>query len=156
MDIYGELTARKKYGTATLREKSVELGITIHDEDEIEELLSEGEDATMRSKLTEEELDYGRFPRGDWGIIEAGASTGWDSIEDTARANTISIHPDAHLVCETREIAEQRQTTFRRADDQGWTQRHHPNMVIRATPNPTAPAPSSTGDRYNTLTETHV
>jgi hypothetical protein len=70
--------------------------------------------------------------------------------------STVAIHLDAHLVCETREVAEIRLGTFRRADDQGWTQRHHLNMVIRATPNPTPPVPASTGNRFNTLSETHA
>jgi hypothetical protein len=55
-------------------------------------------------------------------MTEMGASTGWDTIEDTACHSTVAIHPDAHLVCETREVAEIRLGTFRRADDQGWTQ----------------------------------
>jgi hypothetical protein len=83
MAIYRELGARKEYSTARLREKSVELGFSIHEEDEIEYLLSEGEDATIRSKLTEDELNYVQTDAGDWAMTEMGASTGWDTIEDT-------------------------------------------------------------------------
>jgi hypothetical protein len=42
MAIYRELGARKEYSTARLREKSVELGFSIHEEDKIEYLLLEG------------------------------------------------------------------------------------------------------------------
>jgi hypothetical protein len=130
VDIHSEITARKKYGTATLREKSAELDIALHDDEEIEQLLAEGESATMNSKLTPEQLNYGCPTTQQWGLEEAGPSTGWDATEDTADA--ISIHPDAHLVCNNAEIAEIRRRTFQRSDDMGWTQRGHPNMIVRA------------------------
>jgi hypothetical protein len=145
VDIHGEITARKKYGTATLREKSVELDIALHDEDEIEQLLAEGETATMHSKLTPEELNYGCPLPQQWGLEEAGPSTGWETTEDMA--TVIAIHPDAHLVCDTAEIAEIRRRTFQRSDDQGWTQRGHPNMIVRAA----AESPK-TANRFNALT----
>jgi quinol monooxygenase YgiN len=143
VDIHSEITARKKYGTATLREKSAELDIALHDDKEIEQLLAEGETATMYSKLTPEELNYGCPLPQQWGLEEAGPSTGWETTEDTA--TVIAIHPEAHLVCDTAEIADIRRKTFQRSDDQGWTQRGHPNMIVRAakdtpkTPNPANP-----------------
>jgi hypothetical protein len=142
VDIHGEITARKKYGTVTLREKSVELDIVLHDEEEIEQLLAEGEMATMNSKLTPEELNYGCPSPQQWGMEEAGPSTGWETTEDTA--TVIAIHPEAHLICDTAEIAEIRRKTFQRSDDQGWTQRGHPNMIVRAakdTPTPKSANP---------------
>jgi hypothetical protein len=130
VDIHSEITARKKYGTATLREKSAELDIALHDDEEIEQLLAEGESATMNSKLTPEQLNYGCPTTQQWGLEEAGPSTGWDATEDTA--DVISIHPDAHLVCDNAKIAEIHRRTFQRSDDMGWTQRGHPNMIVRA------------------------
>jgi hypothetical protein len=118
MDIHKELTAWKKYGTATLREKSTELNIILHDDVEIEEMLAEGETATMESKLTPKELNYAAFKSQEWGLDEAGPSTGWETIEDTA--TVIAIHPDTHLVCDTAKIANARHGTFQWADDQGW------------------------------------
>jgi hypothetical protein len=150
VDIHSEITARKKYGTATLRKKSVELNITLHDDDEIEQLLAEGETATMDSKLTPEELDYGAPKSQLWGMDEAGPSTGWDTTEDTAPA--IAIHPEAHLVCDNAEIVDLRRKTFQRSDDLGWTQRGHPNMIIRAAK---APASTSTSNPFNVLTDLH-
>jgi hypothetical protein len=141
MDIHGELTARKKYRTALLAVKATELDITLHDKDKIKSMLAEGEDATIQLKLTEEELNYGKPMSSDWLMEGEGVSTGWETIKDTAPSTTISIHPDAHLVCETQEIAEICQQHLRRADNQGWTQRHHPNMVIKASPVP----PNSSG-----------
>jgi hypothetical protein len=149
VDIHSEITARKEYGTATLREKSVELNITLHDEEEIEQLLAEGETATMESKLTPEERDYGAPRQQMWGVGEAGPSTGWDTTEDTA--TVIAIHPDAHLVCDTAEIADKRRQTFQRLDDMNWTQRGHPNMIIRAAPG----TPVASTNPYNVLTERH-
>jgi hypothetical protein len=66
MGLHSEIMAQKKYGTATLREKSVDLGFVdgLHDEDEIEAILGEGEEATMRSKLTEDELNYSTITQG--------------------------------------------------------------------------------------------
>jgi hypothetical protein len=144
MGIHSELVARKKYDTATLQEKSVELDITIHDEDEIKALLVEGEDTTMRLKLTDEELDYRKPTGGHWGEAEVGSSTGWDTIKDMTRLTTLAIHPDAHIVAKSPEHAEVIQGVFRQADHQGWTQSHHPNMVVPTTLNPTAT--SSTGN----------
>jgi hypothetical protein len=152
VDIHGEISARKQYGTATLRERSVELGITLHGEDEIEQLLAEGEMATMESKLTPEELDYGAPKSQEWGMDEAGPSTGWETTEDTA--TVIAIHPDAHLVCDNAEIANLQRRTYRWADDQGWTQRGHPNMIIRATTGP--PSSSTHTNPFNVLPEQHA
>jgi hypothetical protein len=149
VDIHSEITARKKYGTATLREKSVELNIALHDKEEIEQLLAEGETATMYSKLTPEELDYGCTSPQKWGLEEAGPSTGWETTEDTA--TVIAIHPEAHLVCDTAEIAEARRKTFQRSDDQGWTQRGHPNMIVCAAKD-TPKAPKS-ANPFNALAD---
>jgi hypothetical protein len=149
VDIHREISARKKYGTATLREKSAELDIALHDDDEIEQLLGEGETATMESKLTPEELDYGAPRQQLWGLEEAGLSTGWDCTEDTA--TVIAIHPDAHLVCDTAEIADKRRQTFQRSDDMNWTQRGHPNMIIRAAPG----SPVAATNPFNVLAERH-
>jgi hypothetical protein len=68
VDIHSEITARKKYGTATLRERSAELDICMHEEEEIECLLAEGETATMNSKLSPEQLDYGAPASQQWGM----------------------------------------------------------------------------------------
>jgi hypothetical protein len=130
VDIHGEILARKQYGTATLCERSVELGIVLHDKEEIEQLLVEGETATMESKLTPAELDYGAPKSQEWGLDAAGPSTGWETTEDTA--SVVAIHPDAHLVCDNAAIADIRRRTFQKADDQGWTQRGHPNMIVRS------------------------
>jgi hypothetical protein len=147
VDIHSEISARKKYGTATLREKSVELDIALHNEEEIEQLLAEGETATMNSKLTPEELDYGRPTTQQWGLEEAGLSTGWETTKDTAAA--IAIHPDAHLVCDTAEIADICRRTFQHSDDMGWTQRGHPNMVVRAA----IDTPPLTTNPFNVLAD---
>jgi hypothetical protein len=151
VDIHSEITARKKYGTATLRERSAELDITIHDDEEIEHLLAEGETATMNSKLTPEQLDYGAPTSQQWGLEEAGLSTGWETTEDTA--TVIAIHPDAHLICDNEEIADLRRKTFQRSDDQGWTQKGHPNMIIRAAPIPSAP---NSTNPFSVLEDRHV
>jgi hypothetical protein len=90
------------------------------------------------------------MPRGDWADMEMDASTGWDTIEDTVHPNVVPFHPDAHLVCENREIADARLQTMARADSLGWTQHGHPNMVVRA-PMPDTIA-SSNG--YAALSET--
>jgi hypothetical protein len=152
VDIHGEISARKQYGTVTLHERSVELGITLHDEDEIEQLLAEGETATMDSKLTLEELDYSAPKSQQWGLDEAGPSTGWETTEDTA--TVIAIHPDTHLVCDNKEIADIRIGTFLRSDDQGWTQRGHPNMIVRATAGP--PRTPAHANPFNALSEQHA
>jgi hypothetical protein len=152
VDIHSEIVARKKYGTAMLREKSVELSIVLHDEDEIEQLLAEGKTATMNSKLTPEELDYGAPKSQHWGLDETGPSTGWETTEDTA--TVIAIHPDAHLVCDNAEIADIRRKTFQRSDNQGWTQKGHPNMIIRTTP-PKNPNTSTPTNPFNVLAQHH-
>jgi hypothetical protein len=156
MTIHGEIVARKKYGTAMLREKSVELGFEdgLHDDNEIEALLAEGEDATIRSKLTEDQLNYGKVARGQWGMGEMDASTGWETIEDTTSPHTIPIFPEAHLVCDTEAIADVRMTHFQKANDMGWSQRSHPNMVIRSVP-PTTTQPQNSASRnsYSTLSD---
>jgi hypothetical protein len=150
VDIHREITARKRFSVADLREKSAEMDISLHDEDEIEQLLAEGESATMESKLTPEERDYGAPKQQMWGLDEAGPSTGWETTEDTA--TMIAIHPDAHLVCDTAEIADLRRQTFQRSDDMNWTQRGHPNMIIRATPG----TPVASANPFNALSEPHV
>jgi hypothetical protein len=151
VDIHSEILARKQYGTAMLRERSVELGITLHEEEEIEQLLAEGETATMNAKLTPEQLDYGAPKLQEWGMDEAGPSTGWETTEDTA--TVIAIHPDAHLVCDNTEIADIRRQHFRKSDDLGWTQRGHPNMIICA---PTGPPEAPTHNNpFNVLSEQH-
>jgi hypothetical protein len=150
-NIHSEISARKQYGTVTLRDRSAELGITLHDEDKIEHLLLEGETATMESRLTPEQLDYGAPKSREWGMDEAGPSTGWETTEDTA--TVVAIHPDAHLVCDTAEIADIRLGTFRRADDQGWTQKGHPNMIIRAAAKP--PNALAQANPFNVLAEQH-
>jgi hypothetical protein len=82
---------------------------------------------------------------------EAGPSTGWDTTEDMA--TVIAIHPDAHLVCDNTEIADLRSKTFQRSDAQGWMQRGHPNMVVRAAPT-TPHAPVSTNP-FSVLGDQH-
>jgi hypothetical protein len=151
LDIHGELTARKKYGTATLREKSAELDIVLHDIEEIKEMLAEGETATMESKLTPEELNYAAFKSQEWGLDEAGPSTGWETIEDTT--TMIAIHPNTHLVCDTAKIATTRRETFQRTDDQGWTQRGHPNMILQAVT--AAPTAMTSNNPFNVLPKQH-
>jgi hypothetical protein len=155
MDILGEVTARKKYGTATLRERSAELGITMHDEDEIEALLAEGEDATMRSKLTEEELDYRKVDTQSWGLEEAEPSTGWDTIEDTAPPTITQIYPEAHIKAMSYEHGEVLREAMRKVEqDVHWLQCGHPNMVIPAPTTQTAGP--STGNRYTILPKQHA
>jgi hypothetical protein len=149
VDIHKEITARKRFSVADLREKSADLDIVLHDEDEIEQLLAEGESATMESKLTPEERDYGAPKQRMWGLEEAGPSTGWETTEDTA--TVIAIHPDAHLVCDTAEIADIRRQTFQRSDDMNWTQRGHPNMIIRAAQGNTV----TLNNPFNVLPERH-
>jgi hypothetical protein len=84
-------------------------------------------------------------------------STGWETIKDTASPAVVSIHLDVHLVCETQEIAEKRQATFRRAEDQGWATRGHPNMIVRATaPTPPQPAQPASSNSYSTLANLHA
>jgi hypothetical protein len=155
LDIYGELVARKKYGTALLPEKAPELGITIHDNNKIERLLDEGEHASHPV-----DMDYGQGSTHSWGMdissmsdweIKAATgartlSTGQETAKDTVPPplEVIAIHPNAHLVCETSAQVELRWATFRKSEDMHWVQRHHPNMIIRAnaTPPPVA-GPSS-------------
>jgi hypothetical protein len=87
-----------------------------------------------------------------WGLDETGPSTGWETTEDTA--TVIAIHPDAHLVCDNAEIADIRRKTFQRSDNQGWTQKGHPNMIIRTTP-PKNPNTSTPTNPFNVLAQHH-
>jgi hypothetical protein len=158
MAIHKEITTHKKYGTATLRNRSVELGITIHDNDKIEQLLLEGEDTTLRhgAGLGDNDMDYGQGNTKTWGMEEAGLSTGWDTIEDTVppTGKVTQIHPKAHIRATSAAHAEVIQEAFCQSEDMHWVQRGHPNMIIPAPTDPTAPTP--TGNCYAPLTDPHV
>jgi hypothetical protein len=90
LNIYRELIAQKKYGTALLK-RAPELNITLHNEEEIEALLAEGEHAAHT------DFDYGHKSNRTWGLDEVGPSTGWDTDKDTAPTNKpIGIYPDCN------------------------------------------------------------
>jgi hypothetical protein len=147
-------------------EKAAELGIAIHDEDEIERLLDEGEHASHPV-----DMDYGQGSTRTWGMDTNGASgweveaatgertlsTGQDTAKDTAvpPPKVVAIHPDAHLVCDTPAQAELHQATFWKSEDMHWVQHHHPNMIIRANVSQPPIAGPSSGNHYDMLKNLH-
>jgi hypothetical protein len=166
LDIFEELTVRKKYRTTLFPEKASELGISIHDEDEIESLLDEGEHTSHPV-----DMDYRQGSTCTWGMDTDGTadwlvkaatgvqtlSTGQDTAKDTALppVKTVAIHPDAHLVCDTLAQAELHQATFQKSEDMHWVQRHHPNMIICATATQPLVAGPSSNNRFTTLENLH-
>jgi hypothetical protein len=162
LDIYGELMARKKYGTAKLAETAAELNITLHDDDEIEMLLDEGERASMPM-----DLDYGAGLTRTWAMgtdgaadweVEAalgeGTSTGRATVKDTTPPKVTKIFPEAHIKASSFEHGVVLKEAIRKAEqDVHWNQRGHPNMVIPAAN--TQSAGPSTGNRFNVLENLH-
>jgi hypothetical protein len=120
-------------------EKAPELGIALHDEEEIEMLLAEGEDTSLQKDLGDE--DYRQHATQTWGLKDS-QPTNWE----TGNTKVTSIHPNAHITTTSARHAAVIYGAMLKSNDLSWSHRLMTQTSLSPLTflRPPAPPPATT------------